>query len=256
MNRADAPACDLLCISPHTDDAEIALGGTLAKLSGQGRRVWVCDLTRGELGTNGSPEQRWEEARAASSILGLAGRIQFEFPDGFIDPASRPQAEAVASVIRALRPRWIVAAPSPHRHPDHIAIPGLVRKAAFLARLASLDCRRPEPRLHPDDATLGGGDAPWIAEAVFEITTPGRRPSLYFDISDSRDRKAAALDCYASQFAQGDGRRETWINSPAFLQRIERVDAEWGERAGVAYAEALSTLGAPVLSDLAPQRWR
>ena len=42
---------DLLCIAAHTDDAEIALGGTLRLLAAAGRSVWVCDLTQGELAT-------------------------------------------------------------------------------------------------------------------------------------------------------------------------------------------------------------
>ena len=62
MNRTTPCGCDLLVISPHTDDAEIGLGGTLRLLADRGRRVWVVDLTRGELGTNATPDERWAEA--------------------------------------------------------------------------------------------------------------------------------------------------------------------------------------------------
>ena len=79
-----ATKCDLLCISPHSDDAEIALGGTLHRLSRSGRTIWLCDLTRGELGSNGTPEVRWREATTAAEALGVAGRLQFDLPDGFV----------------------------------------------------------------------------------------------------------------------------------------------------------------------------
>ena len=64
-----APGCDLLCISPHTDDAEIGLGGTLRLLVERGRRVVVCDLTRGELGSNATAEERWAEAEPLVSAF-------------------------------------------------------------------------------------------------------------------------------------------------------------------------------------------
>ena len=102
---ADRPGCDLLCVAPHTDDAEIGLGGTLRLLADRGRRVWVCDLTRGELASNATPDERWGEAAAASALLGLAGRLQLTLPDGFIADDDPGQTAAVTAVIRALRPR-------------------------------------------------------------------------------------------------------------------------------------------------------
>ena len=115
INNA-APRCDVLVISPHTDDAEIGLGGTMALLASQGRSVWCLDLTRGELGTNDTGDERWSEAQAASRILGLAGRVQLALPDGFISAVNRGQAEAIVWVLRSLAPRWVFTAPD--------AIPG------------------------------------------------------------------------------------------------------------------------------------
>jgi len=47
---------DVLAFGPHPDDLEIGLGGTLAKHAALGHAVGLCDLTRGELATNGTPE--------------------------------------------------------------------------------------------------------------------------------------------------------------------------------------------------------
>ena len=56
---------DLLAFGPHPDDLEIGLGGTLAKHAALGHSVGLCDLTRGEMSSNGTPDQRVKEAEAA-----------------------------------------------------------------------------------------------------------------------------------------------------------------------------------------------
>ena len=94
------PACDLLVVSPHPDDAEIGVGGLLAALCAQGRRVWALELTRGELGTNAEPQERWEESVAAAKVLGLTGRVQLQLPDGFIDANDQGQVAAVVAESR------------------------------------------------------------------------------------------------------------------------------------------------------------
>ena len=93
--------CDLLCISPHSDDAEIGLGGTLRLLGEKGRRVWVADLTRGELGSNATPDERWAEAGRATRTLGLTGRAQLQLPDGFVSAEDPDQLEqALINLVR------------------------------------------------------------------------------------------------------------------------------------------------------------
>lgn len=251
----DAWGCDLLVVSPHTDDAEIGLGGTIALLAGRGRRVWAADLTRGELGSNATPDERWAEAAAASAILGLAGRVQLELPDGFIDADDRDQAGALTWVLRSLRPRWVVTAPDPVRHPDHQATPRLVERAVFMARLAAFRPTRPAGRTWSGGAPLPEAADVFTAEARFAVCADHAAPSLYFDVGATWERKLAALACYASQFERGAGRRPTMINDEAFLERIERRALAWGRRAGCARAEALCGPAAPVAGDLPADRW-
>lgn len=249
------PGCDLLCIAPHTDDAEIGLGGTLRLLADRGRRVWVCDLTRGELATNATPDERWAEASLANAVLGLTGRLQLSLPDGFIDATDPAQAAAVTAVIRALRPRWVVSAPEPVRHPDHLATPPLVQRSAFLAHLASYAAAVPEARWWPESPAGALAATPWRPEAVFEVCPEQGRASVIFDVGATWAAKQAALACYGSQFADGPGRRPTHINDPAFMHRIDARGRLWGHRAGVGYAEALRTSAAAVLADLPVERW-
>jgi N-acetylglucosamine malate deacetylase 1 len=249
---------DLLCVCAHTDDAEIGLGATLRLLADRGRRVWVCDLTRGELASNATPDERWQEAGRASDCLGLAGRLQLSLPDGFLDGAAPDQAAAVTAVVRMLRPRWVVTAPEAARHPDHVATPALVRRAVFLAHLATYQPAVPAARWWPTppaDLDLAAAGESWRPEALFEVCGENATPSLIFDVTATWPAKCAALDCYGSQFAAGPGRRPTHINDPGFQARVEARGRLWGHRAGVAYGEALRATAVPVLTDLPVERW-
>ena len=256
MINNQTPGCDVLVISPHTDDAEIGLGGTLALLGARGRKVWCADLTRGELGTNDTGDERWDEAAAASDILGLSGRLQLALPDGFINAGDREQAEALVWILRALRPRWVMTAPDAVRHPDHVAVPALTERSCFLARLAALEVDRPELRVWSGGDTLPDPVRRWEIEALFSVCAEQEPAQLLFDVTDHWQTKQAALECYASQFKVGAGRQPTMINDSSFLERIERRARNWGHHAGCRYAEALRTHSVPVLDDLPAQSWR
>ena len=247
--------CDLVVISPHTDDAEIGLGGTLALLADQGVKTWAVDLTEGELGTNATADERWAEAEKASAVLGLTGRVQLELPDGFINPADADQVRAVVSVLRSLRPRWVVTAPDPTRHPDHVQTPELVSKACFMAHLASLRTDVPAHRLWSGGADWPDPGETWRIEALMSVCPNGAEPSVFFDITETWARKCEALACYASQFDPGGGRKPTAINDADFLQRIEQRARQWGRMAGCRYAEPLMTTSAPVLTGMPTGRW-
>ena len=62
---------NLLAFAAHPDDVELSCSGTLMKHIEMGYKVGVIDLTRGELGTRGTPELRLEEAQAAAKIMGI-----------------------------------------------------------------------------------------------------------------------------------------------------------------------------------------
>lgn len=246
--------CDLLCLGPHPDDAEIALGATLRLLTARGRQVWVCDLTRGELASNADPQTRWREALAAASALELTGRLQLELPDGFLDHADRGQVLAVVHVLRRLRPTWVLVAPAARRHPDHLAAPALVRRAVFLSRLVRLDASEP-PALWWPQAPAAPAAAAWIVRCLGVACPEDEAPDLLFDVSSTWPAKRQALACHASQFQRGEGRIPTDINDPGFLAGVERTGARWGRRAGVERAEAVQLDGRAVVTDLPEGRW-
>ena len=61
---------DLLVFGPHPDDLEIGLGGTIARHAAAGFSVGLCDVTAGELGSNGTPDERKREAAEAATRPG------------------------------------------------------------------------------------------------------------------------------------------------------------------------------------------
>ena len=125
---------DVLAFGPHPDDIEIGLGGALARQATLGYRVGLCDLTCGELGSNGTAEERLSEAREAAAVLGAAWRENLGWPDGGIgdDPG---HVRAAAELIRRWRP-GTVALPYWHdRHPDHVAASTLLTTAVFRSGL-------------------------------------------------------------------------------------------------------------------------
>ena len=108
MAQQTSGTLDLLVVSPHPDDAELGMGGTIAKCIDEGLAVGVLDLTSGEPTPFGSEEIRRRETAAASEALGLGWRENLGLPNRSLEPTLAARA-ALAAVFRRTRPRWIFA---------------------------------------------------------------------------------------------------------------------------------------------------
>jgi len=215
---------DILVFGPHPDDIEIGLGGTVARHAAAGHQVGLCDLTRGELSSNGTPERRQSEAAEAARVLGAAWRENLGWPDGGI-AATPPMIRSAVDVIRRHRPRTIAIPYWDDRHPDHVAASFVLRNAAFTSALrrylADLDPWRPD----------------WVC---YYFINDGAAASFVVDVSAHYQRKRDALDCYRSQFAPGgDEAVATRLTAATFRPLIESRDAQFGALAGVAFAEGI-----------------
>src|SRR5215472_1730495 len=115
-----APGLDILAIAAHRDDAEQTCGGTLLKMAGLGHRTGILDLSRGEMGTRGSAEDREREAAEASRILRVSWRQALDIPDGRVENTWGNRLK-VAQAIRQTRPRVVILPYWKGRHPDHYA---------------------------------------------------------------------------------------------------------------------------------------
>jgi bacillithiol biosynthesis deacetylase BshB1 len=215
-------AVDLLVFGPHPDDLEIGLGGTIAHHAARGLRVGLCDLTAGEMGSNGTVEERLAEAEAARVVLGAAWRENLRWPDREIGKHPGHLDQAVA-FLRRHQPRAVAVPYWSDRHPDHVAASAVLTEAAFNAGLKRY---KPEqPAWKPE----------WVC---YYFINDGDRPSFVIDVSAHYEQKRRALDCHVSQFRRpGEGAAATRLNTPLFRQLIESRDAQFGALAGVTWAE-------------------
>src|SRR5499427_1641157 len=129
---------DILAIAAHRDDVEQTCGGTLLKMAQLGYRTGILDLTRGEMGTRGSAEDREREAAEAARILRVHWRCALDIPDGRVESTWENKLK-VARVIREQRPRVLILPYWQGRHPDHYTASVLGYEASFLAGLKKLD---------------------------------------------------------------------------------------------------------------------
>src|SRR5215216_3410109 len=107
---------DLLAIGPHPDDIEIGIGGIVAKHAALGLHVGLCDLTAGEMGSNGTVEERLAEGEAARIILGADWRVNLRLPDRAIG-SDATHSRKIASLVRRARPRVVALPYWSDRHP-------------------------------------------------------------------------------------------------------------------------------------------
>jgi bacillithiol biosynthesis deacetylase BshB1 len=215
---------DLLVFGPHPDDLEIGLGGTIARHTALGLTVGLCDLTAGEMGSNGTVDERLAESEAARKALGAAWRDNLRWTDRRIgkDPG---QLEQAVGLIRRHQPRVVAAPYWSDRHPDHGAASQLLTEAAFNSGL----------RRYVSEGEAWKPD--WICYYFINDATA---PSFVVDVSDCYQQKRDALDCHASQFLRtAPGTAPTRLNTPLFRQLVESRDAQFGALAGVAWAEGV-----------------
>lgn len=222
----------VLAIVAHPDDAELGCGGTLAHLARLGQRVGILDLTRGELGSRGTPALREQEAAKAGQILGITTRRNAGLPDGGLDPANPEQRLAVIRILRELRPHTVITCWPEVRHPDHRHASQLVEQASFRAGLFKLDTGtepfRPSQLLY------------YMEHYPFE-------PTLVVDVTDDYATKTEAILAYSSQFfADPDTDSDqpaTHLTRPEFLEGVDARARAYGELAGFRYGEPFRSRG-------------
>ena len=226
------PVIEVMVLAPHPDDAEMSCGGTILKLVAQGTGVAIVDMTRGERGTRGTEVTRRAECDAATSMLGIAQRINLGLPDTEV----RDDENALASVlgaIRRFRPRVLIAPQDRDLHPDHAATGAVASRAFFHAGLKNVlpDLGPPHrptlllryPLHHEVDATL------------------------CVDISAVAERKLEVVACYATQLPGADRAHLSGLDP---LERARARDLFYGARCGCRAAEPFAAEGPLRVDDL------
>jgi bacillithiol biosynthesis deacetylase BshB1 len=211
---------DVLAIFSHPDDAELTMAGTLLKLKSLGYRAGVLDMTRGEMGTRGTPEIRAKESLDAARVMGLEARLNLERPDGHIT-VDEETRRGMVQVLRARAPKVLFTSHWDDSHPDHAATARIVREAARLATM----------RRYDEEGGLAAIKMPAIAHAVYSRLTI---PSFIVDVSEFAEGKMNAIRAYGSQFYTAQSNEPTTrISEQGFLKQIEDRMRYYGSLIGV-----------------------
>jgi bacillithiol biosynthesis deacetylase BshB1 len=226
---------NVLAIGIHPDDIELFCGGTVTVTTEHRHRVTLIDLSGGGASTNGTPEERAQEATEAARIMGVADRKCLGLPDTGIRSEDAEQLRRVVAAIREARPGVMLIPSSDDPHPDHASGGELVRRAVYLSGVQGYE----------------RGQKAWAVRTV--LIYGGRvevEPHVIVDITPSHHKKMLAIRAHTTQFATAPGRLPTPLNAPEFLPAVEGRDRIHGRKIGVAYGEAFRLLHPLALKDL------
>ncbi|HKW88501.1 MAG TPA: bacillithiol biosynthesis deacetylase BshB1 [Candidatus Acidoferrales bacterium] len=215
---------DLLAIAAHPDDAELTCGGTLIKMAQMGYKTGVLDLTRGEMGTRGTPEMRLHEAARAAQFLRLTMRANLGLPDAHLEVCEKYKL-AVAAKIREWQPRTVILPYWEGRHPDHYNASKLGYEGCFLAGLKQL-------------AIPGEAFRPFkiLYSTAYDESV---RPSFAVDITEQFEQRRRAILAYESQFRPKKSARKSKVHIPldTLEERMSVMSRYYGRMIGARYAE-------------------
>jgi len=218
---------DVLIFAAHPDDAELSMGGTIARFSAEGLKVGIVDLTKGEMSTRGNTKIRAKESAEATKILKLKVRENLGLKDGNIS-LSDTALKKVVRIIREYKPSIVFAPFLNDRHPDHIDSGSLIKRAVFksgLKKFNTVDDGKSQHHYRP-------------AKIFYYMQTYLFNPSFIVDITNYFNTKMNAVKAFKSQFHNSELKEEdTFISRPEFLDYVEARAKFYGFQIGKKYGE-------------------
>ena len=232
---------DILAFGSHPDDVELGCGGSILSAISQGLKVGIIDLTKGELGTRGTPEIRKKESEKASEILGVSFRKNLDFKDGFFINDEEHQLKIV-EVLREHKPSIIFCNAVKDRHIDHPKGSKLVSDSCFLSGLSKINTNYNNSK----------NQSPWTPKQIYHyIQWFDLKPDILIDISEFQEKKMKAIMEYKSQFYNPKSTEpNTPISSKSFIDSIKQRDQNFGRISGVDAAEGFTVERPPVVKDI------
>ena len=218
---------DILAIAAHPDDAELGCVGTLMMAKKQGKKIGIVDLTRGELGTNGTADTRKVEAADAAKIIGLDARENLGMPDGFFQNSKENQLKIIEQ-IRKYRPDVVLINAISDRHPDHGKGATIAKEACFLSGLSKIET-----------IVDGESQGKWRPKAVYHyIQDYYMKPDFVIDISEVVEQKIEAIKAFKTQFFDPNKPNlKTPISGENFFEFLKGRWADYGRYIDVDYGE-------------------
>ena len=218
---------DVLVFAAHPDDAELAMGGTIARFANDGFNVGIIDLTRGEMGTRGNADSRQKEALEAAKILKTSIRENLLLPDGDIE-ISNDNIRKVVMLMRKYKPKIVFAPYFSDRHPDHISASKLIKRAMFVSGLEKINTS--------ESKITQSAYRP--AKLFYYMQTYTFEPSFIVDVSNFFETKMKSVWAYSTQFHNPERNEpETFISSPEFIDYIHARAKYYGFQIGKKFGE-------------------
>lgn len=223
---------DVLVFAAHPDDAELNLGGTICELVNQQKKVGVIDLTKGEMGTRGTPETRQQEVDLATEVMGIHYRENLDLGDSLLLNNRENQLKIIAEV-RKTKPTLCITGAPHDRHPDHGKSTQLVLDALFYAGLRRIEI---------------DGTEPWRPKHILHYMQDRPfEPDFVFDISNTWEQKKKAMLAFSTQFnvAETGAEPETYISTPTYFKQLEARARYFGHLSGFEFGEPLKFYNGP-----------
>ena len=234
---------DILAITAHPDDIELCCAGTLLAQMALGKTVGLIDLTKGELGTRGTPEGRIQEGLESARILNVAVRENVGLKDGFFENVEQQQKEVI-NYIRKYQPDIVITNAIDDRHPDHGRGAKLVADSCFYSGLRMVETLDEN----------GEPQAAWRPKNVFHtIQDRYIKPDFVVDITPFHDKKLEAIRAFKSQFHSTEYKKDepqSYISTPDFLEFIIARSREYGHSIGTTFGEGFTSYRMLGVTDL------
>jgi len=214
---ADTEIKRVLVINAHPDDSDFGASGTIAQWVKKGIEVAYVFCTNGDQGGEESDvpveemaKVRQREQRAAGAALGVSEITFLNYRDGSLIPTIELRRDIVKAIRIAKPDRMVVQSPERNweriysSHPDHLAAGESAIQAIYP------DARNPYafPELKSE------GLEPWRVREVFVTGSP--TPNHFIDITETIDKKIAALKAHVSQTAHNP--------------ELDSMVRQWGEK--------------------------
>lgn len=232
---------DILAIGIHPDDVELSASGTLLRHAALGYSFGLLDLSRGELGTRGTPDIRAAEALASARLLGAAFRQTLDIPDGLFEHKPDNWLKIV-QVLRACRPDLVLCNAPDDRHPDHGRAARMCADACYYAGLEKIETRDEQGRIQ----------LKWRPRAVYHYVQDKQlTPDFVVDITPYFEKKMQAILTFRSQFFDPKGETpNTPISGKDFLDFMEAKARVFGRSIQAQYAEGFILSRIPGVGNL------
>lgn len=215
----------VMAVCAHPDDAEILVGGTLAKYRKRNDEVFIVVATNGAMGHPTLPpaeiaQLRQQEAQNAAALIG-AKLIWLGFPDEFMYDTPENRLVMI-NAFRQCRPDVVLTHwPGDLYNPDHTVTGQMANDVAIMTTVPNIETNMPPCEKIP------------VVYFMDSMAGVGFIPEEYVDITVEMETKQRMLAEHRSQVSD-------WLVNQYNVSMAELVDIGnryRGIQSGVRYAE-------------------